>query len=474
MADLPHSAQPWPADREVPRKFSSITPTDLADGLYFSRWPNQKLRWVGRVQGGQIVSGLNLESEREAGWCYLGGPPWVAQSYADGRMEDFSPWDDNSPAYPATQKFGAWVREQIRLLGPGPEGGLPALDPVYAEYLKNDRSRTVPAHATELHSGNLNLLEEVLEELNDCQWSHRHQCYERLVNYFKLDLDVARDLTNYGPLVAGGGTFVYPVWNGPPWWAEEKLETVPIYRRLQELSAGQRWVLMLGRLLGSPVVWTLPPKPACGFHLTRVAAATLRQAGDGLEDAFRSASQATNCWYHDPTAWPWTERDDLADHNRALAELMAGDRWDKPALPWLDEVAHDLAAERLPWTARPQTARARDRAEEFARGGIEAVVPDFRTNAFLYRISEGGPERDAFVAGHKTLSEQQLGLLESILGAPPRPGPTFVRHLAAAHWALGAPWDDPERSFFPALRLTHWLLSAHAWPPGQGGTQRLQ
>ncbi len=86
----------------------------VRQGLSYTLYPDGQLKYVfGRTHS--VLDYLWLEQGNPGGYF------WIMKSgemyYADGRMEDFSPWDDSSPHYPAELDFPEWVAKAFELLG---------------------------------------------------------------------------------------------------------------------------------------------------------------------------------------------------------------------------------------------------------------------------------------------------------------------------------------------------------------------
>ncbi|MBS2039507.1 hypothetical protein JST97_31260 [bacterium] len=106
---LPSKAKPWPARMMMPKppnRPHQVPP----DGIYYKLYGDGQLELVAWSEKGQMIY-LFLEHGRAAGYfhVHLGGE----QYYEDGRMEDFTPWDDSSPAYYVEKSFEEWVCESL-------------------------------------------------------------------------------------------------------------------------------------------------------------------------------------------------------------------------------------------------------------------------------------------------------------------------------------------------------------------------
>lgn len=101
---------PWPQLVPVPLK-SSLDCPGLADGLYSAVYPSGQLHMLAGVEGGQIAAWMWLADGRAEAWHQAGR---MAQKYfPDGRVEDFSPWDDSSKPYFQEKSFEEWVQESL-------------------------------------------------------------------------------------------------------------------------------------------------------------------------------------------------------------------------------------------------------------------------------------------------------------------------------------------------------------------------
>lgn len=507
----------WPADVPEPTFSQPRATLEMDDGCYGSRWPGGSPRLVARVDGGQLAAWLSLEEDGQAGYFFVAGPPWMGERYhRGGQMEDFSPWDDNSKPYPAevtAEQWSAALMEQLTEELPGSS--------LSAEPLPREAP---PRHAERPVSTEDVRLGELLPQLHDCPWHSPGQCFERLVNYFRWEPELARDVTNFGPTAClaarrGEGVehFLTPRWEGAPGFQEQRLEDISIYRQIRQLALDSQaeaqkdrkhWTWTLSDVhpavhrfeyeerVPTPVVWTLPSPDLGGFWMTQAYLATmlrheasyggaLKPGGElrgGLAGAFLQAMPATQSWYYQPDS-PG-EPAELAELLTALDEPWreALERWaGAPGLTrWVNSNAENLrehlqAFQRgeLPWDWRhsnkwqydPGPAFPwREMAEDFAAGRqVAEILPGFRLNPFLARVERAvrhlkGEGREPELAAERTLSEEHRKLLFGVVGAPSQPGKGFVQLVAAAHWMLEADWDQPERFFFPSLRLVHWLL----------------
>lgn len=115
---VPPNSQAWPEGLPVP-----LPPNRpdrlLEDGVYHRFFEDGQLQLVAWAEKGQMIY-LRLDRGKASGYfhVHLGGE----QYFEDGRMEDFSPWDDDSPPYFVEQSFEDWVRASlVRFPGLGRE-----------------------------------------------------------------------------------------------------------------------------------------------------------------------------------------------------------------------------------------------------------------------------------------------------------------------------------------------------------------
>jgi hypothetical protein len=103
----------WSSEVKEPEWGHSQSPVALRDGRYYSRWPSGAIRLLAHVKDGYLESWIRLNESSSAGDSCRG---WFAQRYySNGRLENFSPYDDDSPPFPANSTFGEWVKEQVEL-----------------------------------------------------------------------------------------------------------------------------------------------------------------------------------------------------------------------------------------------------------------------------------------------------------------------------------------------------------------------
>lgn len=106
---VPPDAVVWPGS--VPLPVPPNRPSKIpAAGLYFQLFADGQLQLVAWVEDGQILY-LRLDHGKASGYfhVHIAGE----QYFEDGRMEDFSPWDDTSEPYPVEQSFESWVRASL-------------------------------------------------------------------------------------------------------------------------------------------------------------------------------------------------------------------------------------------------------------------------------------------------------------------------------------------------------------------------
>jgi hypothetical protein len=380
---LPEGAKPWPGSLKEPVPLQSGTPVgDLDDGYYYSRWPHGRVRLLALVQGGRLLVWMRIEEHEKAGYFATEGSPWCAQHYyGDGRMEDFSPWDDSSKPYPADMSFEQWLTENLELMKPRPPG--PEAEEMkrqYEEYTSRDQSRALPPRAGHILSEEGEPpadLEKVLQGFESCSYTTLGQLHERLVNYYHWEPGRARDFTNFVPQACAWAfrapeyrqepdTLLSPSWEKPSTHGEAPLESVPLYAQVRALALTLRekawkdlkhWVHSLADVhpdfhrvgdghekLSWALVWTLPPGELCSFWMTMHAVELLLrqeasrrgvlwqylQGVDGerffhaasLAGAFLQASYCTSSWYFDPGALPWRGNLLLTRYNEDLADLI--------------------------------------------------------------------------------------------------------------------------------------------------------
>ncbi|ODT63968.1 hypothetical protein ABS71_13730 [bacterium SCN 62-11] len=106
---LPPEAVAWPEaiPLPVPPNRPGRTPSD---GIYFQLFPDGQLQLVAWIEKEQMIY-LRLDQQKASGYfhVHVGGE----QYFEDGRMEDFSPWDDTSEPYFVEQSFEEWVRASL-------------------------------------------------------------------------------------------------------------------------------------------------------------------------------------------------------------------------------------------------------------------------------------------------------------------------------------------------------------------------
>ncbi|MCE1246823.1 MAG: hypothetical protein LWY06_09275 [Firmicutes bacterium] len=109
---LPKGMKKWPPGlREPAFSATDIDASGIANGLYYSIWPDGQLKTVVNVYNHKIKEWLRLDENIASGTWVCG---YVAQKYyTNGEMEDFHPWADSDPAYPADMSFERWVNNFI-------------------------------------------------------------------------------------------------------------------------------------------------------------------------------------------------------------------------------------------------------------------------------------------------------------------------------------------------------------------------
>jgi hypothetical protein len=118
VKDLPDGVKPWPEEIREP-VFAGDMPDvpELANGIYYNCWSNGQLRLVVIVYKGQVVEWLRLGNGTADGcWKarWKGNAVAAEKYYSSGKMEDFNPWSDSDPDYPATISFGKWARAYLK------------------------------------------------------------------------------------------------------------------------------------------------------------------------------------------------------------------------------------------------------------------------------------------------------------------------------------------------------------------------
>lgn len=80
-------------------------------GCYYTLYPSGQLQSVFRVSAHGPTLNLRLEDGRAEGKIVEGS--FAEQYYEDGRLEDFSPYDDTSPPYLTELSFVEWVEKAL-------------------------------------------------------------------------------------------------------------------------------------------------------------------------------------------------------------------------------------------------------------------------------------------------------------------------------------------------------------------------
>lgn len=357
MFTPPAGARPWPASQSEPTLGGGLGPLELEDGLYYWLWPSGALRLMARVTRGQIEEWVSAAESQDCGChCSENYPRSAQRYYSNGTQEDFSPWDDDSPAYPAEQPFAVWLARVVGSVGrtrvEHPQLTVERVDrselPVPDSHQAFSLSE-VPAN-----------LEELVKELEDVRWTSSLQCYERLVNWGKWDLRLARDFTNLAPHACASvispraveAAYELPNWLGPDQPARGNLEEVPLYLQLRQLAQSKAsWVVSLAQFLpGSScgdrgqrvphcLIWTTPSEPIDPFWMAMhcVSLRLRQEAGaqgllgsslqkldsqrffqlGGLVGALLQAPAFTGCWFFDPGLAP-----DCSPYLDDLARLL--------------------------------------------------------------------------------------------------------------------------------------------------------
>ena len=362
MFEPPNGSLVWPDSPSEPDLDGGLGPLELKDGLYFRLWPEGTLRLLARISDGRVREWVRASQSQDSGCCCSEDYPRSAQRYyQNGTQEDFSPWDDSSPAYLAERPFAAWLREQVESLGRPPADPAPAPVAVAVEF--TDPS-VLPIPGSDQAFSCLQVpanLEELLANILDVRWTSARQCYERLVNWAKWDLELARDFTNLAPhacasVFAGREEVRYqvPCWLEPGASQWGNLEENPLYLRLRELAQTKApWVVSLAQFLpgmscgdhGSRpshcLIWTTPPESIDPFWMAKHSVSLrLRQEASflgtlgaglkkldserffllgGLVGALLQAPAFTGCWFFDPSRSPWHNHQ---PYSQDLANLL--------------------------------------------------------------------------------------------------------------------------------------------------------
>lgn len=353
MFQVPAGAQLWPDSQQEPTLDGGLGPLELKDGIYFLNWPGGTLRLLARVWRGRVEEWVTASEAQDSGCCCSETYPRSAQRYYNnGTQEDFSPWDDNSPPYPAEQPFAEWLAAQA-----GSVCGQPAPPAAVVIAPGADRSELpIPGSERAFSCEEIpSDLEDLVARIKDVRWTSALQCYERLVNWAQCDLGLARDFTNLAPhacasvLFGDGGEAVYelPVWLEPGTVQRGKLDQVPLYLRLRELAQSKaEWVRSLAQFLprrAHSLIWTTPSEPIDPFWMAmhcvslrlRQEASSQKELGSclqnldserffrlgGLVGALLQAPAFTGCWFFNPILPPGPKCNPFLDD---LAGLLSG------------------------------------------------------------------------------------------------------------------------------------------------------
>lgn len=106
--DLDGKGQAWPVNSEEPR-IDDLKP--YGDGCYYTTYEDGQLSMVVRKKGDWIGPVLRLEHGTAN--AKVVESSFAEQYFADGRVEGFSPYDDDSPPVPTSKTFSLWVRENL-------------------------------------------------------------------------------------------------------------------------------------------------------------------------------------------------------------------------------------------------------------------------------------------------------------------------------------------------------------------------
>ncbi|MFN8606946.1 MAG: hypothetical protein U0931_05410 [Vulcanimicrobiota bacterium] len=348
MFEPPPGSQPWPEWLSQPDLDGDLGPLELADGLYYRLWPEARLRLLARVSRGRVLHWVSASESQDSGCvCSEDYPRSAQRYYSNGTIEDFNPWDDDSPAYAADRPFSAWLKVQIYRLGQPPAQP----EPVQVVVAKTVDRSTLPVPGSDRPFSCAEVphdLDQLVEKIRNVTWSSARQCYERLVNWAQWDLGLARDFTNLAPHACASvfsppgqaALFEVPAWSEPGPGQSGELEQNPLYLRLRQMAQSKApWVVSLaqflpgfsagdrGSRLAKCLIWTVPPEATDPFWMAmHCVSLRLRQEASGqgvlgaslkdldgerffqlggLVGALLQAPACTGCWFFDPTRPPW-------------------------------------------------------------------------------------------------------------------------------------------------------------------------
>lgn len=109
VEDLRGRGKPWPVceHEDRPKDLDGLEP-----GCYYTAYEDGQLCLVARRKADWSGPFLRLERGVAEGMVSEGA--FAERYYADGRVEGFSPYDDDSPPIPTTKTFEAWVGENLK------------------------------------------------------------------------------------------------------------------------------------------------------------------------------------------------------------------------------------------------------------------------------------------------------------------------------------------------------------------------
>lgn len=372
-------ARVWPDGVAEPSWSGPSLSVDFPDGYFHSRWPDGRLRALILVTQGRVGPWLRLDELGTSGCLWLGN--CGEKYYADGLLEDFSPWDDTSKPYPAGISLGEWaLQSACQYLSPAPSE--PSASQTGAPPgLSADSGFELPVgdEVPRLHlplSGSGPLpddLDTLLTDFRHLRLVCPCSCFNYLVRHRGWDAGWARDFTILAPHAAQAafaksaepkGELLYPLWDRPGQIGRIPLANLPLYTRVfaraQEScrahGVGQRhWVNDLLDALPTrvrqgaspdPVSWTQPPEDLDGFYmvatcitlmlrqeatrgaelasyLESVDAEAFFQAG-GIAGAFLLGGRLSGQWNFELDRPPWTSGHNPSAYLSGLGSLIAG------------------------------------------------------------------------------------------------------------------------------------------------------
>lgn len=307
----------WPQDIPEPQPLGTSKVVRLEDGLYEAWWRSGRRRLLAFVEGGRVRRWLTVEESGGAGCLDVGNT--AQRFYADGHLEDFSPWDDNSPRYPAGVSFKDWLAEATRqVLGepaplPPPRPAPPILPlPPVREILK-ELSRW---------RGDLEFRTQLEFHVRD-RWQLSRDDAARVAEFMPLAF-----LSRRRPL----GEYLHPVWEGTFACSSSPLVGVDVFRdTVAEPYRDPRIERNMvhaasGASEGIPMVAARPPEPTitCPLRVLEVLCELLLRAagadGDATEGAYLLAPYVGAPLDYTDLVLPWDGREpELAAARQRLA-----------------------------------------------------------------------------------------------------------------------------------------------------------